>query len=182
VTLSPRSPPIHRNGHGPRSICGAQICRCVSPLAGLLGRFNPLGGTAGSVAELSLEILDYSGEWLLDLPLSGQSYGEWLDFLGRHAPDARSDAETAQQAHGLYCDFLSACRTRELLTLLQPGRFLDPGNVTDPSLLAFCPITVPAGTRARVHSLAALMESRFDAYKRVIAQPFFSEFVRGVDR
>ena len=41
--------------------------------AGLLRRAKLLG----SAAELSVEILDYPGEWLLDLPLLQQSYGDW---------------------------------------------------------------------------------------------------------
>ena len=45
--------------------------------AGLLGRGNPIGRAAGSIAEVTLDILDYPGEWLLDLPLLRQSYGEW---------------------------------------------------------------------------------------------------------
>jgi uncharacterized protein len=174
---------------------------CFSP-ASLFGRFNPIGRAVGSVAELSLEILDYPGEWLLDLPLIGQSYGdwsratldlarrgvraplarEWLGFLDRHPPSSRSDAQTAEQAHSLYRAFLAACRTRERLSLLQPGRFLNPGTVTDASVTGFCPMPVGAGRRARPGSLAALMEARYGNYKRVIVQPFFSELARGVDR
>ena len=50
-----------------------------------------LGGTA----ELTVEILDYPGEWLLDLPLLQQSYGDWsrttlaLARRGVRAPLAR---------------------------------------------------------------------------------------------
>jgi hypothetical protein len=174
---------------------------CFSP-TGLLGRFNALGRSAGNIAELRLEILDYPGEWLLDLPLLDQTYDEWsratlnlarlgvraplarewLAFINRHPPDSRSDAQAAQQAHSLYRSFLAACRTREQLSLLQPGRFLNPGNVTDAALLGFCPMPVPAGMRTRPGSLAALMEARFAAYKRAVVQPFFSEFARRVDR
>ena len=39
--------------------------------AGLIGR------AAGGAAELRLEILDYPGEWLLDLPLLDKSYADW---------------------------------------------------------------------------------------------------------
>src|SRR5437868_6459410 len=41
--------------------------------AGLLRRAKLFGRPA----ELTLEILDYPGEWLLDLPLLQQSYGDW---------------------------------------------------------------------------------------------------------
>jgi predicted YcjX-like family ATPase len=157
-----------------------------------------LGGTA----ELRLDILDYPGEWLLDLPLLRQSFGEWsraslalarrgvraalagdwLDYLARHPAESRGDAATAQRAHDLYRAFLAACRDKEQLSLLQPGRFLTPGQLADPSLLWFCPVPLGIAARPRPGSLAALMEARFDAYKRIVVEPFFTQLARGVDR
>jgi predicted YcjX-like family ATPase len=169
---------------------------------GLLGRGGAIGRAAGGVAELGLEIVDYPGEWLLDLPLLRQDYGDWsrstlaltrrgaraplardwLDFLARHPADHRADPETAFRAHELYRAFLAAGRAREELSMLQPGRFLNPGALADPSLLWFCPLPFPIGGRARQGSLAALMETRFENYKRVIVQPFFAQLARDVDR
>src|SRR5271155_244818 len=166
--------------------------------AGLLRRAKLLGGTA----ELTLEILDYPGEWLLDLPLLQQSYGDWsratlalarrgvraplardwLDFLARHPADRAGDPETAFRAYDLYRGYLAACREREQLSLLQPGRFLNSGRIPDTSVLRFCPMPLAVGARARSGSLAALMEARFEAYKRTIVQPFFAQLVRNVDR
>jgi hypothetical protein len=166
--------------------------------AGLLWRAKLLGGAA----ELAVEILDYPGEWLLDLPLLQQGYGDWsratlalarrgvraslardwLDFVARHPADRAGDPQTALQAHDLYRGFLAACREREQLSLLQPGRFLNPGQIVDPSLLRFCPMPLAIGARALPGSLAALMEARFEAYKRTVVQPFFTELVRNVDR
>jgi predicted YcjX-like family ATPase len=68
------------------------------------------------------------------------------------------------------------------LSLLQPGRFLNPGQLADPSVLQFCPMPLAIGAHAPAGSLAALMEARFDAYKRTIAQPFFAQLARNVDR
>ena len=173
--------------------------------AGLTLRFTPggfLGRAAGGIAELHLEIIDYPGEWLLDLPLLGQSYREWsrvtlerarhgaraplaqdwLDFLARHPADGAGDPDAAGQAHDLYRAFLAACRTREQLSLLQPGRFLNPGQIADPSLLWFCPMPLAIGAQAREGSMAGLMEARFDIYKQVVVQPFFTQLARGVDR
>lgn len=170
--------------------------------AGLFGRSNPIGRALGSTAELSLEILDYPGEWLLDLPLLGQSYGDWsrtafdlarrgpraplardwLDFLARHPADGAADPETALQAHNLYRAFLAACREREQLTLLQPGRFLNPGHIADASILWFSPLPLAVGAQPRLGSLGALMEARFEAYKQEIVQPFFSQLAADVDR
>jgi predicted YcjX-like family ATPase len=169
---------------------------------GFFGRRNPLGRVAASSGELTIEILDYPGEWLLDLPLLSQSYGEWsramfdlaqrgrraplardwLDFRARHPADSVGDPQTALLAHDLYRSFLAACRTREQLSLLQPGRFLNPGQIVDASVLWFCPLPLSVGGEARSGSLAALMEARFETYKRTIVQPFFSLLARDVDR
>ena len=177
--------------------------RRVRPLlqfssAGLLRRAKLLGGTA----ELTVEILDYPGEWLLDLPMLQQSYGDWsratlalarrgvraplardwLDYLARHPADQVGDPQTALQAHKLYREFLTACREREQLSLLQPGRFLNSGQIADLSVLQFCPTPLAIGARVPPGSLAALMEARFEAYKRTIVQPFFTHLARNVDR
>jgi hypothetical protein len=168
-------------------------------------RFTPagfLGRAAGGTAELELEILDYPGEWLLDLPLLRQSYRDWssstldlarrapraplardwFDFLARHSADGAADPEAARRAHDLYRAFLVACRTQEQLSLLQPGRFLSPGQIADPSLIWFCPMPFAVGARVRHGTMAALMEARFEGYKRAVVQPFFAQLARGVDR
>ena len=172
-------------------------------------RFSPTGILAGlmrqiaaGTADLGLEILDYPGEWLLDLPLLRQGFGDWshetlelarrgvrvplardwLDYLARHPAERAADYEVARKAHDLYRTFLAACREREQLSLLQPGRFLNPGQIADPSLLWFCPLPLAVGGHVRPGSLAALMEARFRAYKTAVVQPFFTELARSVDR
>ena len=173
----------------------ADLTLCFTP-AGFLGR------VAGGTAELRLEVLDYPGEWLLDLPLLGQSYRDWsrvtlerarrgaraslardwLDFLARHSADSPGDPEAAHQAHVLYRAFVAACRTQEQLSLLQPGRFLNAGQIADPSLLWFCPMPFAIGVHPRGGGMAALMEARFEAYKQLVVRPFFAQLARGVDR
>jgi uncharacterized protein len=171
--------------------------------SGLLGIASPLDRFVKPIAEVTIEIIDYPGEWLLDLPLLGQSYqrwshmtmelaaqGEraplardWLGFLDRHPPYSRSDVQTAQKAHELYRAYLVACRHRERLSLLQPGRFLNPGEEAGGgSCLAFCPLPLPMGQRTPPASLAALMEARFEAYKQNVVRPFFTNLARGIDR
>ncbi len=170
--------------------------------SGFLGLAHPLGRIAGGIAELELEILDYPGEWLLDLPLLHQSFAEWsrasfemarrdaraplardwLDFMARHPADSAADAETARRAHDAYRAYLVACRARAQLSLLQPGRLLTPGRISDPTLLWFCPAPLAIGAQPRPESLAAMMEARFETYKRAVVRPFFEELARGVDR
>jgi hypothetical protein len=170
--------------------------------SGLRALTNPLARLAGRAVEVTLQITDYPGEWLLDLPLLRQSYQswssatleqathgvraplarEWLGFLDRHPPLSRSDAQTAQTAHELYRAYLLACRNREQLSLLQPGRFLNPGNAAGNANLAFCPMQIATGVKTPAGSLAAVMESRFEAYKRNVIRPFFVQIARDIDR
>jgi hypothetical protein len=170
--------------------------------SGLLALANPLAHLARRAIDVTLQIVDYPGEWLLDLPLLHQSYErwssttieqaargvraplarDWLAFLDWHPPHSRSDAQTAQTAHELYRAYLLACRGREHLSLLQPGRFLNPGKAADDLNLAFCPMLGMGGVKARAGSLAAVMESRFEAYKHNVVRPFFLQLARDVDR
>jgi hypothetical protein len=169
--------------------------------AGLFGIPNPFGHFADRAVEMTIEITDYPGEWLLDLPLLPQTYQDWsrttldlarqgiraalardwLGFLDRHPAYARGDAETAQRAHDLYREYLVGCR-REHLSLLQPGRFLDPASATSGPGLAFCPLPGASHARSPAGTLAAVMESRFETYKRIFVRPFLSQLARGVDR
>ena len=168
----------------------------------LLALANPLAHLAGRTIDVTLQIIDYPGEWLLDLPLLHQGYQhwsrmtleqaargvrarlaqDWLAFLDRHPSHSRSDAETAQTAHELYRAYLLACRSREQLTLLQPGRFLNPGKASDNVNLAFCPMPATSGIKTPAGSLAAVMEARFEAYKRDVVRPFFVQLARDIDR
>jgi len=166
--------------------------------AGFLQRTGLLGGGA----RLTIEILDYPGEWLLDLPLLQQSFGDWsratlalarlgvraplardwLDFLARHPADGAADPETALRAHRLYREYLAACREREQLSLLQPGRFLSPGQIADISVLWFSPMPLAVGAEPQPGSLGALMQTRFDAYKNTVVRSFFAQLTRNIER
>ncbi|MGB8142095.1 MAG: YcjX family protein, partial [Pseudolabrys sp.] len=130
-------------------------------------RFTPTGalgvllGWIGSgVATLKLKIIDYPGEWLLDLPLLDQSYAQWsyttlqlsrrgiraetardfIAFLSDHRHDASASEEDARRAYELYRQHLLAARDQHGLNFLQPGRFLDPGSLGENSYMWFAPL------------------------------------------
>src|SRR5205823_3186306 len=95
---------------------------------------------------LRLEFLDYPGEWLLDLPLLGEDFGEWsratlrrletaeaaplardfLAFVRGLAASAPADETLAATGHKLYRAALLRLRDEAGLSFLQPGRFLMP--------------------------------------------------------
>ncbi len=169
--------------------------------AGALGRL--LSEITGSPASLTIRIVDYPGEWLLDLPLLAQSYAEWSratlrllrkgvraeiarDFLGllaQHRPDEAASEEAAKRAHDGYCAYLLAARDRHGLSFLQPGRFLCPGALGAAPYLRFAPLDVGEEIGAfPPHSLGALMAERFETYKREAVTAFYQDHWRHYSR
>ncbi|MFC3127223.1 YcjX family protein [Pseudoroseomonas globiformis] len=148
-----------------------------------------------------LELMDYPGEWLLDLPLLEQSYAVWsretlallrqspraeacagfLALLPDLDPNRKADHALLRQAHALYREGLMACRTRYGLRFLQPGRFVCPGPGAETPLLWFAPLEDP-GERPAKGSAAALMRDRFEAYKADMRQRFFDTHFTAFDR
>ncbi|HWM45349.1 MAG TPA: YcjX family protein [Xanthobacteraceae bacterium] len=173
-------------------------------------RFVPAGAlgfllrqVGDGVATLKLRIIDYPGEWLLDLPLLTQSYADWsramlalcarepraqiahdfLAFLADHPHDAPARDEDARRAHELYRDMLRAARDKHGLAFLQPGRFIDATALERFSFMWFAPLDLPAGAqRMAGGTLGALMEQRFEAYKSEVVKPFYTEHFRNYSR
>ena len=160
---------------------------------GLLTRLGP--------RRIRLELLDYPGEWLLDLPLLGLSFAAWsrqtLELLARPPraeacaafrsflrgldPGAPADDAAIRQGHALYRAGLQDCRTRFGLRYLQPGRFLCPGPRTEAPFLWFFPLPEVPEHPAR-GSVAALLRDRFEAYKADMRAQFFDTHFAAFDR
>ena len=115
--------------------------------------------------------------------LRAESARDFLAFLSDHAHDATASEDVAARAHELYRRYLLAARDRHGLSFLQPGRFLDPGPLGEAAYLRFAPLDVPANkTHFAGGTLAALMEQRFETYKREIVTPFYSRYFRNYAR
>jgi predicted YcjX-like family ATPase len=157
----------------------------------------------GALRELTLDIVDYPGEWLLDLPLLETSYeawsaeiltlahrvprkalaASWLTHLSTREASAPEDETFARVAAALFTDYLRACRDdRFALSLLPPGRFLMPGELADSPALTFSPLNVRPDDVAQPGSIHAMMRRRFDAYKDVVVRPFFRDHFVRLDR
>jgi uncharacterized protein len=157
----------------------------------------------GADRTLTLDIVDYPGEWLLDLPLLNQSYEQWSRQslgLSRERPRARlaapwhahlvaldafarEDEQAALSAARLFTDYLRACRDeRFAMSLLPPGRFLMPGNLASSPALTFAPLDLPDDGMAPEGSLWAMMVRRYEAYKDVVIRPFFRDHFSRLDR
>jgi len=158
---------------------------------------------SGAERSLTLDIVDYPGEWLLDLPLLRQDYEQWskeslsLSRASSRAPlaaafhaclstlegTASADEQAARTAAKLFTDYLRACRDeRFAMSLLPPGRFLMPGSLAGSPALTFAPLDLPENGVAAEGSLWAMMRRRFEAYKDFVVRPFFREHFARLDR
>jgi predicted YcjX-like family ATPase len=175
--------------------------RQVSELRLVIDYASTQGLFGSGNRQLTLDIVDYPGEWLLDLPLLGMSYAQWsadtlklsrdgarqalagawhshLATLDATAPDNETEA---RKAASLFTDYLRACRDdRFALSLLPPGRFLMPGDLEGSPALTFAPLDLDGDIRSG--SMGAMMERRFEAYKDVVVRPFFRDHFARLDR
>jgi uncharacterized protein len=181
-----------------------QSTRRVSQLR-LTLEYEPLGLLRRQLgtATLHVDIIDYPGEWLLDLPLLRQSYEEWSGaalamsraperrgfasewhaLLATTDPDAPAGETTAMLGAELFIGYLRRCRAApQLLSTLTPGRMLMPGDLEGSPALTFMPLEVAPGARGPAGSLHAMMARRFEAYKSHVIKPFFRDHFARLDR
>lgn len=156
-----------------------------------------------SPGRLSIDIVDYPGEWLLDLPLLTKDYrtfseetialartgiraelsGSWLAQTSTTDINAPADEMQARNLATAFADYLKACKADERsLSTLPPGRFLLPGDLDGSPALTFAPLQLPLDGKPEKGSLWAMMERRYEAYKSVVVKPFFREHFARLDR
>jgi uncharacterized protein len=152
---------------------------------------------------LHIDIVDYPGEWLLDLPLldldfaqwSAHAVGEaqqrrrapaagaWLEFLATVDPAGPADEQIALKGAKLFTLYLQEVRAPDAtLVAPGPGRFLLPGDLAGSPLLTFFPLppdTADGNTRGR---LSAMLARRFESYKAHVVTPFFRDHFARLDR
>ena len=143
-----------------------------------------------------LDIVDYPGEWLLDLALLDTDYASWsaatlgrianrpmaADFLAAAAQaDAAANFEEteARTLARAFTAYLQAARATGYSDCT-PGRFLLPGEMEGSPALTFAPLEKPTTTARR--SLWREMERRFEAYKSQVVKPFFRDHFSRIDR
>jgi predicted YcjX-like family ATPase len=167
--------------------------------------YEPQGLIARNLhgGKLHLDIVDYPGEWLLDLPLMSQSFaqwssatvaasrkpprlthaGDWHAHLATLSADAAADEQHVLRATELFTAYLARCRADDVaLSTLPPGRFLMPGDLAGSPMLSFAPLDIPPSHIPTPGSLAALMARRYDAYVSKVVKPFFFGHFARLDR
>ncbi len=160
-------------------------------------------GSGARQRSLTIDIVDYPGEWLLDLPLLHKSFrqwsletlaasatpvrqkiaADWRDFTLAEAPGDPASEDKARRAAELFTTYLRSCRAEDFgFSTLPPGRFLMPGDLEGSPALTFAPLAVEEGAVYEPGSFAAMMERRYEAYKAHVVKPFFRDHFARLDR
>jgi predicted YcjX-like family ATPase len=151
---------------------------------------------------LHVDIVDYPGEWLLDLPLldldfaqwSMRAIGEaqerhrlgaargWLEFLSCVDAGARADEQIALDGAAVFTRYLTR-RGRPTQRSPRPVRAFPaprrPHGLAAPHLLS---AAAPAGGSYRRGSLGGMLARRFESYKAHVVKPFFRDHFARLDR
>ncbi|MGH6791403.1 MAG: YcjX family protein [Methyloceanibacter sp.] len=152
---------------------------------------------------LHIDIVDYPGEWLLDLPLLRLDYAEWSrnalaqsrvasrkkaakdwhQALSSADPAASADEVLAAKLAQLFKAYLREARSdRYALSTLPPGRFLMPGDLEGSPALTFAPLDAGGEADFARGTLWAMMARRYEAYKAHVVRPFFHHHFARLDR
>ncbi|MFY8349049.1 YcjX family protein [Pseudoalteromonas sp. SSM20] len=171
-------------------------------------KYKPSSGLRShltDVATLTIDIFDYPGEWLLDLPMLDESFIEWNNrqfaLLKKSPRYPHSEAFLAKlnqfdwtqevdysQLKALaleYRDLLLLFKNQCQLTELQPGRLIMPGELEDAPITLFFPVkTIDHQTLANApeNSYLFTLKQRFEQYKKDVVKTFYSNFFGGFDR
>jgi hypothetical protein len=172
---------------GTRQISELRLSLRVQPTGLLSGLTGP--------RTVHIDIVDYPGEWLLDLGLLDQTYDAWSAaaiaradgrpeggvFLGAMKDiDANGplDEATAKSLSDKFTNHLHASREAGFSDCT-PGRFLLPGDLAGSPVLTFAPLGSASGKRG---TLGCEFARRFESYKRNVVKPFFRDHFSKIDR
>ncbi|WP_286233061.1 YcjX family protein [Thalassotalea sediminis] len=159
-------------------------------------------------ATIFIDITDYPGEWLLDLPMLNQTFEEWSEVMTellKQAPRVEIAEEFIQRLESLspfdpvdekllaelseqYTQLLQTFRNEMGLSLIQPGRFILPGDLAGAPILQFFPYTnfsdidLDAYQKAEEDTLIGMLRARYIEYKERVVKAFYKEHFVNFDR
>ncbi|MDA0147770.1 YcjX family protein [Vibrio sp. LaRot3] len=154
----------------------------------------------GSNATLHLDIIDYPGEWLLDLPLLDMDFAQWSEsqfaaMKGQRAElgkewlaqlntldlHAEADEKQLQNLAESYTQYLHACKDSGL-HWVQPGRFVLPGELAGAPVLQFFPCRFDSEQKPQSNSNLALLKARYQEYQQKVVKAFYKHHFSTFDR
>lgn len=166
-------------------------------------RSHIIPGKKPGISRLYLEIHDYPGEWLLDLPLLEMSYHDWCQQSRKLAAAMPEDPFLVQlkslnvlepldewRLNSLWqqqLDFLKRCQ-QQGLTMIQPGRLLHLASDSPESHFPFIPLpqrvelSEADQSAAPVDALYRICETNYQHYLKRWVRPFYKNTFQRIDR
>ncbi|MFW7524309.1 YcjX family protein [Vibrio ostreicida] len=154
----------------------------------------------GQTATLHIDIIDYPGEWLLDLPLLDMSFEQWSQsqwsaLKGKRGElakawlnelqtlDLKSEANEQQLAQiaQSFTDYLHNCKQAGF-HWVQPGRFVLPGELEGAPVLQFFPCRVSDQEKIVKGSNLAMLKARYQEYQQKVVKAFYKYHFSTFDR
>ncbi|MDU8925390.1 YcjX family protein [Pasteurellaceae bacterium LIM206] len=170
-------------------------------------RHNGLLSYLKETGMLYVDIFDYPGEWLLDLPLLETDYAQWsqdlqslmknerrrlarawLHSLTQLDLKAPANEDVLAQIAKEYTAYLQACKA-EGLHFIQPGRFILPGELEGSPALQFFPLLHLTESQwqelkrqASAVSYFAVLQKRYEYYRNKVVKRFYRDYFIHFDR
>ncbi len=158
------------------------------------------GGTYQKTVHL--DIIDFPGEWLIDLTLMNKDFEQWsiehlekiafetlrkrpeaiayLDLLQTIDTEGEIQEEVAKSLVKAFTAYLKSLQ-KDGYSNCTPGRFLLPGDLKDAPVVSFTPLYPRHGTEES--SLYKEFQERFTSYKyQIVRKDFFEKYLKGIDR
>ncbi|MGF1778661.1 YcjX family protein [Vibrio nomapromontoriensis] len=165
-------------------------------------KYKPAKGAKrllSKTSTLHIDVIDYPGEWLLDLPLLDMTFEQWSDLQFEHLKGVRlecaqawlatledfdlnapaNEKNIAEVAH-VFTDYLFDCKSRGL-HWVQPGRFVLPGELQGAPVLQFFPCKHPDGKVVK-NSSYDMLKRRYEEYQNKVVKQFYRNHFATFDR
>ncbi|SFO88381.1 YcjX family protein [Hydrogenimonas thermophila] len=144
-------------------------------------------------SKFRIELIDYPGEWILDLALLQMSFDEWskkvidwlksideelaIDYLKEieELTDKSFGKEIEEKIHFKYANMIMFFKKKSYSNLT-PGRFLMPADLADDPLLIFAPIYKSNSP------LYHAFKERYETYLNDVVKDIQLEYFKGFDR
>jgi len=149
------------------------------------------------LGRIQIELIDYPGEWLVDLPMLQMNFDAWSeDMLSRTQNGPRKqlsekflqaldavpvgsdfDEDWASQLSEAWADYLQES-VKVGLVLNQPGRLLRPDRLAHSPVLRLTPLPRSLAESGFYRG----MRDRFELYKKSVIRPFYRDHFSRIDR
>ncbi len=150
---------------------------------------------------IDLELIDYPGEWLLDLDMQGKNFEdwsnqmlelskekkradiskEWLDKIESLDIYSQSDEKIDEEIVSIYKEYLKKSYEKGL-SFIQPGRFLQPGDLENDPILLFTPLPAPTILKnVDKDSIYARFKQRYERYVNEVVKRLHLDHFQNFD-